>query len=280
LLCVGRGENILAGVPSTDARLAIEWWWGLPSVAEIRVLLRAAEDGSDPVREAYREHVLPSLAGADLDMAAFLWDDIFDGRERLELRLAEYAAKRGWSKERLQELDMERRPLARQALAAGMARVPPLELRRFWANGLVNQTAEYGVEINTAALAAVGRREAVAHRVWRGESALLLPLLDAVRLDLCTALRKDFGLNWPEKLGWPDDQEEQSAVREDPYSAQWGYLSWLVRNAPPLRRASRLAQLSNQAWWIRNELAHYRPVAFTPFRQLCEYDNVWGLERA
>jgi len=275
LLCVGRGDSVLEGVPSTDARLAVEWWWGLPSVAETRVLLRAAEDGSDPVREVYREHVLPSISGADLDMAAFLWDDIFDGRERLEQRLAEYAGKRGWSRDRLHELGVEHRPLARRALGTGVARVPPLELHRFWANGLVNQTAEYGVEINTAALASLNRHEAIAHRAWRGEAALLLPALDALRLDLCTLLAKDFGTNWPEKLGWPHDEEEQNAVREDPYSAQWGYLTWLFRNAPPLRRAFRLVQLSGQAWWIRNELAHYRPVAFAPFRQLCEYDNAW-----
>jgi hypothetical protein len=279
-ICLGRGENILDGIPSTDARLAIEWWWGLPSVTETRVLLRAAEDGSDSVREAYREHVLPSLAGADLDMAEFLWDDIFNGRERIEQRLVEYAGKRGWSKDRLQSLGLERRPLARRALAAGIARVPPLDLRRFWANGLVNQTAEYGVELNTAALACVDRREAVAHRVWRGETALLLPLLDALRLDLCTLLARDFGPNWPEKLGWPQDQEEQGAVREDPYSAQWGYLYWLFRSAPPLRKAFRLVQLSSQAWWIRNELAHYRPVAFGPFRQLCDYDHAWRREPA
>jgi hypothetical protein len=213
-------------------------------------------------------------------MAAFLWGDIFDGRERLEQRLSEYAGKRGWSKECLHELGVERRSLARRALVAGLARVPPVELRRFWANGLVNQTAEYGLEINTAALASIDRREAVAHRVWRGEAALLLPLLDALRLDLCTLLAKDFGPNWPEKLGWPQDQQEQTTVREDPYSAQWGYLSWLLRSAPPLRKALRLAQLSSQAWWIRNELAHYRPVAFAPFRQLCEYDNAWRPEPA
>lgn len=134
----------------------------------------------------------------------------------------------------------------------------------------VRETEEHGIEIGSAACAVLGRREELAHRVWRGQSALLLPLLDGLRLHLCSVLSNEYGKAWPTKLGVPLDQSERQALEEDPFTAQWGYLSSLYRNAPALRGRTQLRALTAQAWEIRNELAHYRPVPFAEFRRLSD----------
>jgi hypothetical protein len=96
-LLLARGEAILADLPPTNVRLAIEWWWGIPSLVELRVLLRGVDDGVDRCRETWREHLLPSLAGADIDLAGHLLEDaLFDGQELLECRLASIFTRRNW----------------------------------------------------------------------------------------------------------------------------------------------------------------------------------------
>ena len=71
-----------------------------------------------------------------------------------------------------------------------------------------------------------------------------------------------------------EDEASHTSVRcslliiADPFAAQWGYLSWLFRNAVALRGQMQLPVLTGQAWEIRNELAHYRPVQFAQFRRL------------
>lgn len=64
------------------------------------------------------------------------------------------------------------------------------------------------------------------------------------RLHLCTMLAADHGRS----LRCP-----------------WGNLSWLFRNVPALRGQTQLRVLTGQAWEIRNELGHYRPVQFAKF---------------
>lgn len=276
-LCLAQGDAIVDHLPSTNVRLAVDWWWAMPSLIELRVLFRSVEDGTNRCRETWREHVLPSLVGADVELAEHLWDDVFDNADLVERRLGEYAAKRGWTAERLGVLGLDTGMLARQPLPSVIGRLPPVQMRALWSQGLVNETAEHGIEVSSAALAVLGRREALAHRLWRGQAGLLLPLLDAVRLDLCMALASEYGSAWPARIGWPADEGERRAVEDDPFTAQWGYLSMRFRSTPGLRARSNLRDMSGQAWEIRNELAHYKPVRFEQFRRLWEQSNGFAM---
>ncbi|MBI2197128.1 MAG: hypothetical protein HYU42_00780, partial [Candidatus Rokubacteria bacterium] len=83
-------------------------------------------------------------------------------------------------------------------------------------------------------------------------------------------LAADHGPAWPGRLGSPLDDGERQTLEEDPFAAQWGYLSWLFRNALALRKQMQLRALTGQACEVRNELANYRPLQFAQFRRLWE----------
>jgi hypothetical protein len=87
---------------------------------------------------------------------------------------------------------------------------------------------------------------------------------------LCALLQDMYGSGWPHRLGLPEAPEEQEAAAENPFSAQWGYLQRLFGQAPSLRHDRARASLVGQAWWIRNELAHCRPVGFAVFDRFWE----------
>lgn len=270
-LCLVYGEAILGELPVADVRLTVEWWWAMPSVLEVRVLFRSVEDGADVCRQAWREHVLPSIAGGDIGLSEHLWDNgLFEDQVLLARRLCEHAEGRGWTAESLKTLGLEARLPERHLIRTQTRRMPPIHLRLLWAHGLVYETDEHGIEVSSAALVILGRHEELAHRMWRGQAGLLLPLLDAVRLHLCTVLAREHGPDWPASLGLPREEDERRAVQDDPFAAQLGYLLFLFRKASELRGETPLRLLTGQAWEIRNELAHYRPVHFTQFRRLWE----------
>lgn len=101
-----------------------------------------------------------------------------------------------------------------------------MHLRTLWAHGALSWTLEFGLELHTAAMAVLGRDEEVKHRLWRGQAELLLPLIDHMRLMVCTDLAHSYGKNWPMRYGLPTSEEEKAAVQASPLACQWGYLDW------------------------------------------------------
>ncbi|HWQ14177.1 MAG TPA: hypothetical protein VNL77_15370 [Roseiflexaceae bacterium] len=145
---------------------------------------------------------------------------------------------------------------------------PPLSRLELWAHGIVGATPEYGIELHVAALAALGRTEEIRHRLWRAQARTLLPLIDHVRLQICEELTRTYGPDWPIRWRAPLSDEEEQAVRISPLACQWGHLEWLVKNCADLRAANRWRSLVSLCRWIRNEIAHYRPVGFGDFESL------------
>jgi len=73
----------------------------------------------------------------------------------------------------------------------------PGRLRCYWAVGLLQVTPEHGMELNAAGLCLLGRGAEVRHRLWRGQAAMLLPMLDDTRLKMCAQLTCDYRREWP-----------------------------------------------------------------------------------
>ena len=63
-------------LPEAETGLAFHWWWGFPSALEMRLACRIAgePDGDSREERKWREFVLPSLVGCDVQLAEQMWD--------------------------------------------------------------------------------------------------------------------------------------------------------------------------------------------------------------
>jgi uncharacterized protein (DUF952 family) len=263
--------TILTQLPQTSVHLAIQWWWFFPSALDTRLLCRLGSDGNDsePLNR-WREYVLPALAGGDMTLMSYLWDDVDQDFDYLLKRIRSFASERAWTYELLESwgaIDFSNHsghdPVKYDA-------APPERWRNLWAHGAISWTPEYGPELHVAAMAVLEQTEEVQHRLWRGQAELLLPLIDQVRLKLCSILTYQHGDDWPIRWHLPANPEELKEVKESPLATQWGYLEWLLRKCRQLVAHQSWLPLVSLGRWIRNEIAHYRPIEFHDF------ENFWS----
>ena len=78
LCVVGKLKDFGLHLPTSNEGIARIWWWGTPSALELRLACRIAneESGDGPLAGRWREHVLPSLVGSDVQLAEHLWSDV------------------------------------------------------------------------------------------------------------------------------------------------------------------------------------------------------------
>jgi hypothetical protein len=279
-LCViAKLRDFVHGLPESGPGLTYYWWWGFPSALEMRLACRIAglRDGDAIEVVKWREFVLPSLVSSDVQLAERIWSEVLGDQSRIVRGLVKY-----W--EHLDEpastSDSEINDIL--GLVKGETRTPytigqevPSELRRIWAGGGLVYTPEYGLEINPSFLAYTNHTVEVQKMVWRGQAELLLPILNEIRLKICTALTDKYGSNWPHKWGLPASTHELEQVKITPLAAELGYLYHLFGSATekqlPLINEGNLSNLVGLAREMRNQVAHNRPVV---------YQNYIGLEEA
>lgn len=248
-------------------RLAVHWWWAFPSVLETRILCRIAGGDVELDRPGlWREHVLPSLASGNTVLAEDLWEDVFQDTEHILRRLRDIGRIYGWDARQLRAMDCESLPSASNVERSSP--VPPSRWRQLWACGALGWTPEYGLELNAAALAVLGWKDQVIHRLWRGQAGLILPLIDQARLALCELLTRRLGPDWPVRWSSPASPDEQEEVRRNPLACEWGYIEHLLRNYPQFRSERVWLPLASASRRARNQLAHYHPLTFADFRHL------------
>ena len=202
-------------------------------------------------------------------LAEYLWEHLNNSFDELTKCLRSYGDALGWTPAALRQWGAEGLLINSSGNHNRRSLVPPARRRMLWAHGALSWTPEYGLELHPAALVMLGRREDLKHRLWRGQATLLLPLIDGVRLTLCKQLSLRYGDDWPVRWSQPASEEEIAAVRDNPMACQWGYLEWLLRNCAHFRSERRLLPLASLMRWVRNELAHYRPVT------LNDFDGIW-----
>ncbi len=255
--------------------MAVQWWGAFPSTLETHLLCRLeGEDQPWDARARWREHLLASLAGSDLRLIDFLWNDLELGMDMLLQRLAAFAADQGWRDAELR--DWGATELIGRSLPIPLRRnwSPPAWMHSLWAHGAVCATLERGLELHSAALVVLGRVDQIKHRIWRGQAELLLPLIDHIRLTLCNVLTEAYGDGWPCRWREPESEKEKREVLEDPLACGLGHLELLLK-VTALRAYQHWGPLVSRTRWIRNELAHYRTIPFADFEHLLkEVDTV------
>jgi hypothetical protein len=265
-LCVIVGAEFVSGmIPLSNVHLGIHEWLGFPSVLELRLLCRIHQE-EDQLRaeHSWREHVLPSITGSDLTIISALWGEIFAELTWVRDCLLRIAEDRNWEQRRLQDA-LAKLDSARPGRAAGNTD----EWKELWAAGLAHRTPEYGWELHPAALVVLGKEDDLAHRIWRGQAALVLPFVEQARLSLCDDLTRTYGPKWPYLRGRPERRQDERIRGESPRSCEWGDLLHLLQNVPQLSTARRQwLRMVYSARDARNTIAHYQPITFDAFKEL------------
>lgn len=249
-------------LPEPAAFVSVRWWWAIPSALEILMICRQ-ENGcaGDDSEARWREMVWPALAGNDLRLVECLWDRPVPDVPALMTSLAAYAVERGWTcEEATVACELAAPGTLGGSATAGMA--PPEAVRSAWARGLISWTPEYGLELHSAAAALLGQTGEIAHRLWRGQVALLLPAVDRLRRRICQELTDRHGHDWPTRWFPPEDERDAAAVRADPIACELGHLAALLRECAELRVPASWGPVAMHLKWLRNELAHYRPIGY------------------
>ena len=241
-------------LPPTDVRLKYRILAGFPSALEVRLLCRMETNEIDAENQ-WREYILSSLAGNDLFLCEHLWEEVFNPAESINDALIQYATKNGWNKNTTNTHFHNWRP---KPPGVDLTFSPNEKTFSLLSSGISIYTPEYGEEIHPGFLALNGGEKEISHRIWRAQAALILPMIDDLRRRICEYFTSKYGNNWAilgnEILIPPLEMGELKTYFETLPSnsyerRQWGFGI-------------------HQAWWIRNELAHYKPISFRVFCEL------------
>lgn len=264
-------------VPRSSEDVRVFWCWGMLSSLEMTLLQRELQRDAlvdDALAAAWAEQLLPALVGDDLRFFEHLRAGRFETGAELALACRAYAAQLGWDADPSRIVDaqqaLSRLEAPRDRLFCRLA--PPDPVRVAWEAGLLCATREYGWELHTAALVAGQLTEEFTHRLWRGQVAWLMPILDRSRIAICDWLAREFDPHWPSRWPWvkPQNIEDWEELCARPRSAEWGYLALLWKRVAQLKdfRAMKEAVIAGRR--LRNNLAHYEPVTYAMVRDFLQ----------
>jgi hypothetical protein len=254
----------------SNVLLGMHWWWGFPSTLEVRLLCRLASDGiaGNDAQARWREHLLSTLVGGDVGLLESLWNADASDFEQIKSLARIYAEDRGWTRDRLLTWGVPDGTGSTSLSVGRISEQPASQHHAMWAQGVLQATPEHGVELHPAVLVVLDQQSELQHRLWRGQAELLLPVIDSIRLAICSHLTRRYGQDWPVRWHQPDHADENAAVRETPLACGWGYLEWLVRNCRSFEKERRWLDLIVPAVKVRNALAHYRVVTCDQYEQV------------
>lgn len=267
----------IAGLPRDDLRLVVRRLWGNVSHLEMQILARSRLD-STQTTETWSEAVLTELAGTDPDLLKeLIAASELDGSGLIEF-LADYGRQTQWDKRSLVEMSAEK-VLETTYVRRTRARFgPPAEFERLWQIGALSWTSEYGIELHSAAVALLGRVDILDHRIWRGQARILLPLIDAVRRDICNYLTRYHGPYWVQWAHTSHSDDIQGYDRA-PLSQLGHLLNVIFSKRLSSRVTDYLLEPVQFLAEARNSLAHYRPVTLKQFaRVLAMVQRLEGLK--
>lgn len=265
LLLTPRSSRLCVPLPPSDVHLRLEYWVGAPTVEELQHLAR--HGGGDPAPDRlWRETMVLAYAGEDAGLAERLLATPLVEPSWPSPILERYARERGWAGAFApQELLRTLTALRRKPVVGPILQDVPAAAFKPWSHGLLNWNPWSGWELHSAWLALHGPEHLLRHRLWRAQVALLLPLVDRLRLAVCAWIGQRHDDDWPLRLASPKDPLERDAVADDPFACQWGHLVEVLR-AQELRELQPLQPTARMARDIRNLLAHQKCVGLADFR--------------
>jgi hypothetical protein len=261
------GTDFLTCTLDSVPQLSIRYWFGFPSVLELRLLCRFNRNylSAQDEKARWREYLIPSLAETDVALADKLWERVLEPVEDLINFLSIDAQNKGWNKELLSKWGIYDF-LKNNEKNMSIGKICNSYLLLL-ANGVICRTPEYGTELHISALAALEEYDRIKTRIWRGQLHLILPMVDNIRLFICDKLTNRQGEGWPLYFP-PKEVEEFDRARENPRACQLGHLYYTIKNSSKFIEEKKYLDLINITKKIRNELTHYRPINYSDYQNM------------
>ena len=183
------------------------------------------QDGNSLEVGKWREHVVPGLVGSDAQLALEIWTELEKNIEHTIVSFMDF-----W--------DNVEKPATNSSVDAlletaknyqgtfAVGRELPKEFWEPWAKGRLIYTPEHGLELHPSLLAHFDYRVEVEKRLWRGQAELLLPVLNEIRLKICTELTDAYGSDWPFQWRAPASGYESEQVKITPLATELGHIHY------------------------------------------------------
>lgn len=180
----------LGGPVSSGVRFSVRPMWGCTTAADLQRLARELlDDGGDPAYALWATSVWVGLAAFDDRLLA----ELVAGQvspPKWRTHLEEYARRRGWADTKAPILggSLEPGDVWQTALSPYHEDRPPPRMFELWAAGACDWVPGWGLALHSALAVARGWDDLLAHRIWRGQVSVLMPLIDEARLLLARRL--------------------------------------------------------------------------------------------
>lgn len=255
-------------------------YWGWIGDVEMRVLARELAHARSVTvsQRRWLETSFVGVAGSDLDLLQWLVDhfETSGSVAGIVTHLAEYGRRRGWDVLLQDEPELFEQvnigsPMWVDSADAPLQE-PPVRGRRLWIEGLLDKDRYEGFCLHSAAAALQGSAHVIEHRMWRGQARTLLPVLDAVRLELCQYLTfrhpgwQSYKFEPNGSLSRGSSSESNGITKLDEFPAIVAFVDGLRKKHTSYRALFDAVKVLRDG---RNQLAHYTPLN----RQ--EFDQLW-----
>jgi len=264
-LCAVRAAKNMREVGNRNDVLLIErYWWGIPSVTELKQLHRLLGRQSAP-NSAWSECIIAGLAPGETGLAEYIFDQppiSLDGAIDL---IRQY----GTVNEISTNPGVSRRKTIRRPELRNLA-APPESLVADWAQGHLVWSPEFGLELHPSLLTEPVETTEIRHRVWRGQISMLLPLVDKWRLFFASELVLTQGKFWYTRFEESNLPNQAHRLNQYGIDAEIPLLrravsSGMWRRNEEIIAAAKFLDLLNT---VRNRLSHYQPVESQPLSDL------------
>ncbi|GEM_PF-2948149 len=269
-ICIVLPTSKCIDVPNNDIFFRVYCWWGMPSLLETRMLC-AEIDGFVSDDSNWRRYIVPHLCAGDLFLLSHLFSAKSLDEKEIGLSLMNAAYERGWTRDFLVSIGAGDYMSLNNLNIFHEEEDPFGALFKLWGEGIVNSYPGTGLFFSSPALYVMGKHAEIRHRLWCGQLELVMPMLNNVRLAICSYLTMKHGKDWPIRYSKPKDPQEEAAVRENPINCQFGHLETVLFNWPGrIHIFKSLANHLKVLRYFRNEIAHNRSIRFCDYQDICE----------
>ncbi|MBF0302141.1 MAG: hypothetical protein HQK73_03805 [Desulfamplus sp.] len=269
LCIIIHASKLIPLIPSSSVNISVHWWWGFPSSLEIKLLCRM-QFGNDAFScyNRWHEFIISSISGGDIFLADYLWENIHNNSDIIMKSLCAFTdEKKMWKSGIFDTIvkDIVNNSIKQECKNQSIA--PPQKFYNLWVYGALYWTPEYGIETSTALIVSLGYLEEFKHRLWRGQAELIIPIIDSARLMICKQFTITYGYDWPTRWECSLLQDKLDSVQKNPMSCQLGHIKYILKKY--MQSDWNYLRLVSLLHSIRNRLAHYCPITYQDFDELC-----------
>ena len=209
-----------------------------------------------------------ALAGTDVPLLDVLWADTDDTIDHKKELLGRWGLQMGWSAEEL--IRNRAREIAGLSDGHGVSLGPSARARQLWAQGALYSTVEFGACLHPAALKILSQEHQLDHRIWLAQSNLVLGWVNLVRLGVCELLSSKYPSDWAWRWSPPTDLRESERLMQSSMNCDLSHLKHLLTHVREFRSERNLLPLVENAYNLRNPLAHHALISYEEVEQLWE----------